>query len=130
MLADERHDIEGAQLGGSRPILDAEVAADDAMELQLAFDAGNDAGGVQQLADPLHRDVGSKRLGRFRQFQAEGAQRCFGGVHAHETARPGGKQTKSTSSTRLRRASVRLDRLARPRHHEPVEEWLTDGPAP
>ena len=65
VLANQRHDVQGTDLGRSGRVLDANVGADHALELELAVPVRNHTGGVEQLANLLHRHVGGQRLRRF-----------------------------------------------------------------
>src|SRR5690348_4324085 len=129
VLPDQRHDVEGADLGRPGGVLDADASPDDALELELAVPVRDHARGVQKLAHLLDRHVGGQRLGRFGKLDAEGSQGGFSGIHVQDSPRTGGEQLRSTSWARLRWAAIQ--RVAVPaagRQPEPVKGWLTGRP--
>src|SRR5438067_12101228 len=58
--ANQRHDVEGANLACPGPILDTDIRPDNATELHLAGPGGNHARGVEQRANWLDRNLGRK----------------------------------------------------------------------
>src|SRR6202022_642386 len=126
VLADERHDVERADLRGAAGVLETDIAAHHPVKLDLAIPAGDDARGGAELAGLLDRHVGGERLRGIGQLEAQRAQRRFSRIHAQDPLRPSGEQARSTSSARLRRTVEK--RVAWPvsnHHPEPVKGWLT-----
>src|ERR1700730_7616006 len=116
----------GADLCRSGAVLQADVATDHAVELDLAVPAGDHAWGVQQLADLLDRHIGGERLRWFGQLESERTQGRLSRIHAQDPPRPCGEQPRSTSSARLGRAVEKRVPLPVLNHHlEPVKGWLT-----
>src|SRR5712692_70182 len=128
MLPDERHDVEGTDLRGARRILEADIAADHPMELDLAIPAGDDARRIEKVAHLLDRDVGSQGFGRLGQLEAERTEGRLRRIHRQGSPRAGREQARSTSSVRIRRTvKERVALLARKRQPEPVKRWLTEA---
>jgi hypothetical protein len=92
VLANQAHDVEGADLRRACPVLERDVGAHHALELQRAVPNGNNAGGVEQLADLFDWNVGGKRLGRFGKLQAKRQQVSLGGFQAQGPSGASGEQ--------------------------------------
>src|SRR2546423_4053717 len=94
VLANQRHDIEGANLGCPGPILDTDIRPDNATELHLPVPRGNHARGVEQLADLLDGNIGRQWTGRLGELETEGPQRRLSRVQVKNSARTGSEQSK------------------------------------
>src|SRR5256712_8737727 len=126
VLADERHDVQRADLRRPAGVLQTDIAAHHPAELDLAVPAGDDARGIEELADLLDRHVGGERLGGIRELETERPQGRLSGIHAQDPSRPCGEQPRSPSSARLgRTVGKRLAWPAAHHHPEPVKGWLT-----
>src|SRR5205807_206314 len=120
VLTDKRHDIQRADLRRPAAVLQTDIAAHHPAELDLAVPAGDDARGIEELADLLDGYVGGERLRRIGQLETERAQGRLSRIHAQDPSRPCGEQPRSTSSARLGRTVGK--RLA-----WPGVAWRTGG---
>src|SRR5438067_7260238 len=94
VLANQRHDVEGANLGCPGPILDGDIRPDNATELHLPVPGGDHAGGVEQLADLLDGDIRGQWTRWLGELETEGPQRRLSRVHVQNSTRTGGEQSK------------------------------------
>src|SRR5207245_6624247 len=125
MLADQRHDVQGTDFGGTRGVLYAHLAPHDATELDLAIPAGYDPRRVEQLAHLLNGNIRRECPRRLWKLQAERAERCLRRIHVQHPPRPGGEQGRSTSWARLKRAVA--TRVATPIRTRPTAQehgWI------
>src|SRR3989442_1196133 len=84
VLADERHDVQRADLRRPAGVLQTDIAAHHPAELDLAVPAGDDARGIEELADLPLRHVGLERLGATKALETERDQRRLSGIHGQD----------------------------------------------